>query len=257
MRVEVSPEWREAERLSCEQVFTQVVTSCKCCHPDMPTYELTCKICRSGGGGVVEITQVQTPVRVCNGKEQYLFEVRGLCTSSRRHLHTQNVRLAVTLGHLQIVSELLTLVSRLKDRRRKGGSAVAQPRRTRQELTVAAEPRFRALPVAIPKLLLTPFPVMVRIFQHAPQFKPSMAEANLLQNPRGPGLLCRRGFVLQPPDPTGSYLYALITKHDSVASMRTSLRLVQDYAANCYPNAQNVNLLALGLSKLLAVATNL
>eukprot|EP01105_Mastigella_eilhardi_P026392 TRINITY_DN760_c0_g1_i2.p1 TRINITY_DN760_c0_g1~~TRINITY_DN760_c0_g1_i2.p1 ORF type:complete len:589 (-),score=140.98 TRINITY_DN760_c0_g1_i2:90-1658(-) len=107
MTVTVSVTWREARKLTNEDIFRGFAKA-KCFRPDSKE-ELCCEKCLNPGDSIIRVTprECTSSTRGANQHdvvETYTFAVTSLCSSSMQHMNCSHVVLGFDLGPVRVFS---------------------------------------------------------------------------------------------------------------------------------------------------------
>ncbi|KAH3744298.1 hypothetical protein Pelo_14304 [Pelomyxa schiedti] len=107
----VRQKWRLQNNLTHEQICSACINS-RCCSWQT-LREVTCEACCPSRRSAVKVTAtMRCPILVGDSIEQYKFEVKGICTSSRVHLCVPSACLVAQFNNEIVVSSPFEIMSR-------------------------------------------------------------------------------------------------------------------------------------------------
>eukprot|EP01105_Mastigella_eilhardi_P017636 TRINITY_DN4060_c0_g1_i3.p1 TRINITY_DN4060_c0_g1~~TRINITY_DN4060_c0_g1_i3.p1 ORF type:complete len:254 (+),score=41.32 TRINITY_DN4060_c0_g1_i3:202-963(+) len=114
LTVDVVRSWRESAGVNQKSVFAAVKSAV--CGPPGHHANIACKAC--GVDKVVTIVvDNHFPDTLSEGVERYLFSVKGLCTSTKKHLRDLGIVLAARFGNSWVESNPFSMRSRAQPKR--------------------------------------------------------------------------------------------------------------------------------------------
>ncbi|KAH3744812.1 hypothetical protein Pelo_13777 [Pelomyxa schiedti] len=107
----VKQDWRNKEGISNEEICTSCVRASTCAWQTLEN--VTCATCCGDGKSPVRVTATQRVPKIRDGNvEEYKFEARGICSSSRIHMQVSSLCLVVNLRSQVLISTPFQIQSR-------------------------------------------------------------------------------------------------------------------------------------------------